>query len=316
MDYRQLGNTDLRVSTIGFGAAALGGVYGGIDESRGVEAVRSSLDRGVNFIDVSPYYGVTKAETVLGKALSGVPRDSYIPATKVGRYGDADFDFSAKRVTASVDESLGRIGVDHIDLIQCHDIEFGDLDQVVEETVPALRALVDTGKVRYVGVTGLPVSALAYVTSRVPVDTVLSYCRYNLQDRSLGRWLPTFESQGVGVINASVLAMGALTNAGAQPWHPGPPILHETCAAAARFCAERGADIAKLAFQFAMTLPGVASTLAGSADPVNMERNLAWADEPIDEQLLADVEAVLAPVRDLTWLTGRPENADTAGDPA
>src|SRR3954470_4680842 len=113
MDYRQLGKTDLRVSTIGFGAAALGGVYGGIDESRGIEAVRRSLDQGVNFIDVSPYYGVTKAETVLGKALAGVPRESYVLATKVGRYGDADFDFSAKRVTASVDESLGRIGVDH-----------------------------------------------------------------------------------------------------------------------------------------------------------------------------------------------------------
>lgn len=316
MLYRKLGQTNLQVSAIGYGASPLGGVFGGINEATGIRAVRTALDLGVNLVDVSPYYGLTTAETVLGRALAGVPRDSYVLATKVGRYGDDDFDFSARRVTTSVDESLSRLGVDHIDLIQCHDVEFGDLDQVIEETIPALRSLAESGKVRYVGVTGYPLAALEKVTRQVPTDTVLTYCRYNLQDRSLLRWLPTFRAQGVGVINASVLSMGALTDRGAPPWHPGPPAFQEACAQAARLCAERGTDIAKLALQFALALPGVASTLIGSADPANMERNVAWAEEPMDHDLLAEVEEVLAPVRDLSWPNGRPENADPAGDPA
>jgi L-galactose dehydrogenase len=114
---------------------------------------------------------------VLGKALRDVERSRYVLATKVGRYGADAFDFSAKRVVRSVDESLARLGCGHIDLIQCHDIEFGDLDQVVEETIPALTDLVRTGKVRFVGITGYPLSALRHVADGTQVDTVLSYCR-------------------------------------------------------------------------------------------------------------------------------------------
>jgi L-galactose dehydrogenase len=311
MEYRPLGNTGLQVSVIGYGASSLGGVFGDIDESTGINAVHRSFDLGVNFVDVSPYYGLTVAETVLGKALQGIPRDSYVLATKVGRYGNDEFDFSARRVIASVDESLARLGVDHIDLIQCHDIEFGDLDQVINETVPALRDLATTGKVRFVGVTGYPLGGLDKVTAAVPVDTILTYCRYNLQDTSLARWLPTFHQRGVGVINASVLAMGALTNRGAPPWHPAPADVLEACAKAAKLCTDRGTDIAKVGLQFALARTDVASTLVGSADPGNMERNIAWAQEPLDPELLADVQAVLAPAHDVTWPTGRPENRDS-----
>ena len=156
MEYRTLGSTGLRVSMLGYGASPLGGVFAPIDQDSGIRAVRTALDLGVNIIDVSPYYGGTVAETVLGRALRGVDRDSYILATKAGRYGDSTFDFSAARVTASVEESLARLGTDHLDLIQCHDIEFGDLDQIVEETLPALRRLQAAGKVRFVGITGYP----------------------------------------------------------------------------------------------------------------------------------------------------------------
>src|SRR3982750_493397 len=128
MELRALPGTDLRLSRIGFGAAPLGGVYGEIDVDAGIRAVHAALDLGVNVVDVAPYYGGTRAETVLGKALAGVDRDSYVLATKVGRYGLDDFDFSAARVRRSVDESLARLGVDHLDLVQAHDIEFGDLD--------------------------------------------------------------------------------------------------------------------------------------------------------------------------------------------
>ena len=135
MEYRVLGKTGLKVSVLGFGASPLGGVYGDFDESEGIRAVHTAIELGVNFIDVSPYYGITKAETVLGKALKEIPRESFYLCTKVGRYGAAEFDFSAARVIASVDESLARLNVDYVDILLCHDIEFGSLDQIVEETI-------------------------------------------------------------------------------------------------------------------------------------------------------------------------------------
>lgn len=118
----------------------MGGEYGPVGVSEAVRTVHEALDLGINFIDTSPYYGRTRAESVLGQALQGVERSRYLLATKVGRYDKDHFDFSAARVTASVDESLLRLGVDYVDLIQCHDIEFGSLDQLIHETLPALRS--------------------------------------------------------------------------------------------------------------------------------------------------------------------------------
>src|SRR5579872_2891155 len=173
MQYRLLGETGLNVSVLSYGASPLGSVFRDIDEAEGIRTVHTALDLGINFIDVSPYYGLTRAETVLGRALASVPRDSYYLATKVGRYGADTFDFSAQRVTASVDESLTRLGIAYIDLIQCHDIEFGSLDQVVEETIRALWRLRKQGKVRFIGITGYPLKIFREVLSRTSVDTIL-----------------------------------------------------------------------------------------------------------------------------------------------
>lgn len=308
MEFRELGRTGLRVSVIGYGASSLGGVFKRIDEAEGIRSVRTALELGVNIIDVSPYYGDTVAETVLGRALRGVDRSSYVLATKVGRYGEGDFDFSVKRVLRSVDESLARLGVDHIDLIQCHDIEFGDVDQIIEETIPALRTLRDAGKARFVGVTGYPVERLAYVAERARIDTVLSYCRYNLADRVLGLWVPLFDRYGVATINASPLSMGLLSNDGPPSWHPAPEPLRTRCAMAAALCRDRGVDIAQVALQFAVAPPEFAATIVGTASVANMTRNIQWAQEPIDEDLVNDIEAILAPVRDIGWPSGRADN--------
>ena len=303
-----LGRTGIEVSAVGFGASPLGAVFGTFAEADGIEAVRAALDAGITFFDVSPYYGATLAETVLGKALRGIDRSRYVLATKVGRYGDDEFDFSAERVGRSVRESLKRLGTDHLDLVQCHDIEFGDLGQIAEETIPALRTLQDAGLVRAVGVTGYTLPALAEVTARGRVDTVLSYCQYTLQDRRLDAWRQFFSASGAAVINAAPLAMGALTAQGPAPWHPAPAPVLAACAAAAGLCTSRGADIAKIAFQFSAATGGFASTVVGAARAEEVRRNVRWLDEPIDEDLLHDIEQCLAPVRDLGWISGRPEN--------
>jgi aryl-alcohol dehydrogenase-like predicted oxidoreductase len=308
MEYRQLGKTGLKVSALSYGASSLGGVFHEIDESQGIKTVHTALDLGINFIDVSPYYGLTKAETVLGKALKGIARDRYYLATKVGRYGGDQFDFSAERVTASVDQSLARLGVDTIDLIQCHDIEFGSLDQVVEEALPALRKIQAQGKVRFVGITGLPLKVFARVLERAEVDTILSYCHYALNDTSLVELIPTLQAKHIGIISASPLGMGLLTERGAPEWHPAPAEIREACARAAAYCRSQGVDIAQLAIQFSLSNPDIVTTLVSTAVPQNIINNVKWLETPLDQALLAQVQAILAPIKNQTWPSGRPEN--------
>lgn len=308
MDYRLLGKTGLKVSTLSFGASSLGSVFRPIDETEGIRTVHTALDLGINFIDVSPFYGLTKAETVLGQALKGVPRDRYYLATKVGRYGEDVFDFSAKRVTASVDESLTRLGLDYLDIIQCHDIEYGSLDQVVNETIPALRQVQAQGKARFVGITGLPLKIFRYVLARAEIDTILSYCHYTLQDTSLAELLPALQAKQIGLINASPLGMGLLTNRGTPDWHPATADIKQVCAQAAAYCRSQGVDIAKLAVQFALANPDIPTTLVGTANPANIRQNVAWLEEPLDEEMLRAVQEILKPVQNKTWSVGRPEN--------
>src|SRR5438105_10661917 len=133
MKYRELGKTGWTVSVLGYGASALGGAFGSVNEKAGIHSVRAAIDLGINFIDVSPDHASARAEAVLGKALREIPREKFYLATKVGCYGvkESDRDFSAERVTRSVDESLKRLRVARIDLIQCQDIEFASLSQLV-----------------------------------------------------------------------------------------------------------------------------------------------------------------------------------------
>jgi L-galactose dehydrogenase len=310
MEYRPLGLTGVQISALSFGASSLGGVFRDINLDDAVRAVHVSLDQGINFIDTSPFYGLTKSESVLGMALKGIPRDKYFLATKCGRYGSElkDFDFSAKRVTAGIDESLGRMGLDHVDLIQAHDIEFGDVDLVIEQTIPALRKLQQAGKARFVGVTGLPLKVLRKVVSSATIDTILSYCHFELNDTALADMVPFLKEKGVGVINASPLGMGLLSNRGTPAWHPAPEQVKEVCGRAAAHCRVKGASIEKLAVQYSLSKPDITTTIVGSADPKNMERNIQWASEQMDKQLLEEVLAILKPVHNVTWESGRPEN--------
>jgi aryl-alcohol dehydrogenase-like predicted oxidoreductase len=299
----------MKVSALSFGASSLGGgVFRAVEESDALRTVAVALDLGVNFIDVAPFYGLTRAETVLGRALRGVERSRYYLSTKVGRYGDAEFDFSAKRVTASVDESLKRLGVDYVDIIQAHDIEYGDLDQIANETLPALMRIKESGKARFVGATGYPLKALESICGRFALDTVLSYNHYSLNDTTLLGLLPRLKKTDLGVINASPLSQGLLTNTGTPDWHPAQEDVKETCKQAAAYCRSKGQNIAKLALQFSVSNAEIATTLVGTADPENMKNNVSWVEEGIDEALLREVEEILKPIKDRNWVVGKVEN--------
>ncbi|MBS0663055.1 MAG: aldo/keto reductase [Verrucomicrobia bacterium] len=312
MQQRPLGRTGLNVSVVGFGGSPIGSVFRPVTQAEADAAVRTALDAGINYFDTAPYYGATAAEQALGRALRGVSRDRYVLATKVGRYGAElrDFDFSAARVTRSVDESLARLGCGHIDIIQVHDLEFGSLEQIWSETLPALDRLRASGKVRFVGITGLPLSALRTVRAkaRVRVDAVLSYAHASLQDQTFLPYAAELRRDGVGVINAAPLVMGLLTHRPLPEWHPAPASVRAACAAAARWCADRKTDLADLAMEFAFGLRDIDTTVVGFASADEVRRAVDCASRSPDPAALAAVQALLAPVRDVTWLSGRPEN--------
>lgn len=310
MQLRTLGRTGLQVSAIGFGGSPIGGVFRPVSAAEADATVRAALDAGINYFDTAPYYAATVAESVLGRALTGIPRGRYVMATKVGRYGKDDFDFSAERVVRSVDESLGRLKCGHIDLIQVHDLEFGSLAQVENETLPALDRLRASGKVRFLGITGLPLAALRRVRHQAAplVDAVLSYCHGSLNDTTFLAFASELRAAGVGTLNAAPLAMELLTRAGPQAWHPCPPALRAAAAEAAAYCTARGADLADLALSYSFSLPHIDSTIIGLASVAQVQRAVARAAQPPDPALLAGVQAILAPVQGVSWHTGRPEN--------
>lgn len=307
MKYRKLGKTGLDVSVLSFGASSLGSVFRQTDDSEAIKTVHAAIDSGINYIDVSPYYGLTKAETVLGKAIKGLSRDKFLLSTKVGRYGEDIFDFSAKRIFASIEESLARLNTDYVDLLFLHDIEFVPAEIILKEAVPALQQLKAEGKIRFTGICGLPIELFEFMLPKVDVDAIISYCHYSLNDTSLLRLLPLLESLGTGLVNASPLSMGLLSPHGTPDWHPASPQLKATCKQAAEFLASQGAEIAKLAVQFSIANEKIPTTLVSTANPTNIVKNASWTEEPIDEDLLKAVQAQLAPVLNETWVSGRPE---------
>ena len=313
MVYNEIGKTGMRVSNLGFGASSLGGVFHSIREEEGIRAVHVAVDNGINFIDVSPYYGHLMAETVLGKALKDISREKYYLSTKVGRYGKDGvnyWDYSAKRATESVYESMERLHVDYIDLINVHDIEFqadmeGGLQKVVDETLPALVELRKKGIVRHVGITDLQPENLKWVIEHSEegvVESILNFCHYSLNDTLLADYLGFFEQHGIGVINASPFSMGLLSQRGAPDWHPASQALKEACAKAAAYCQEKGYPIDKLAIQFSTSLnPRIATTLFSSANPQNVLKNIQYVNEPMDEQLVQEVQAIIGEQMFVRW---------------
>jgi L-galactose dehydrogenase len=309
MQTRPLGQTGLQLPILGFGASSLGQEFRSVNLEDALSSVHVALECGLNFIDTSPFYGRGMSEILLGLALRGVPRDSYTLCSKLGRYDLQHFDFSAKRVAESVDVSLHRLGTDHLDILLCHDIEFVPMQQIVDETLPALRKIQQSGKVRYIGVSGYPMKAFRFILEQAAVDCVLSYNQYTLQNtRFADELVPLLKQRGVGIMNAGPFSARLLTNAPLPAWLKEPEPVKEAARKAAAYCTSKGVDIAQLALQFSLAHPDITTTVAGSANPANIRKWAQWANTPIDPTLLAEVCAIFAPVKNIGHQEGLPEN--------
>ena len=309
MKTRVLGRTGLEVPVLAFGASSLGQEFRRVSVDEALQSVRTALDLGMNLIDTSPFYGRGMSEVLLGTVLRDVPRESYLLCTKLGRYDLGHFDFSRKRVAESVDVSLHRLGTDHLDIILCHDIEFVPMQQIVEETIPALNRIRDSGKVRFIGFSGYPQKIFRFICDQANVDCVLNYNQYTLQNtRFADETVPWLVERGIGVMNAGPFSARLLTDAPLPGWLKEPESVKAAARQAAALCRARGTPIAKLALQFSLENPLIATTVAGSANPQNIGDWARWAAEPIDRELLAEVEAIFAPVRNIGHAEGLPEN--------
>jgi aryl-alcohol dehydrogenase-like predicted oxidoreductase len=311
METRPLGTTGLQLPVISFGASSLGAEFRSITLDEAMESTRVALDLGMNFIDTSPFYGRGMSEILLGMGLRGVPRDSYLLGTKLGRYSDVHFDFSAKRVEESVHISLQRLKTDHLDVLLLHDVEFVSLPQIWQETLPALLKIKEQGKARAIGFSCYPLKTFHTVLDQIEdhIDCILAYNRYTLQNTTLATdLLPRLKAKGIGVIGAGPFSARLLTQATLPEWLKEPEEVKAAARQAAALCAARGVDIAQLALQFACGHPDIATSVAGSANPDNIRKWAEWITKPIDPSLLADVLAIFAPVKDIGHTEGLPEN--------
>ncbi len=309
MKTRKLGKTDLQLPIVGFGASSLGQEFRSIQLDEAMKSVTTALDCGMNLIDTSPFYGRGMSEVLLGMALKDIPREEYTLCTKLGRYDLNHFDFSAKRVAESIDVSLHRLGTDHLDIILCHDIEFVPMQQIVDETIPAINKIKESGKVRYVGISGYPQKIFKFIIDQIHVDCVLSYNQYTLQNtRFLDETVPYLEERGIGVMNAGPFSARLLTNAPLPDWLKEPESVKQAARKAAALCEENGTDIAQLALQFSIENESISTTISGSANPNNIRKWAQWASEPINQELLAKVQEIFEPVKNIGHKEGLPEN--------
>jgi L-galactose dehydrogenase len=311
MEYKELGKTGIATSAVSYGTAPLGGVFGAVeDEAAAISVVHKALDLGINLFDSSPYYGNGVAEERLGRALRG-RRDQVIVATKAGRYGPAEFDFSPALIRRSLEESLRLLGTDNVDIFQLHDIEFVPMDSVLTDSFAELERLRDEGKCRYIGMTGYPLAALRRVIVETDVDVVLCYGHATLLDGSLETsLLPEAIDRGVGLINASAVALGLLTGGPIKlkTGHPAPRSFFDAAERASAAAQRFGIDISVLANQYSIQCSGCATTLVGTTNMRHLEEIVEAATAPIDEEALAAVIAAVGDARGLSWSSGLPEN--------
>ncbi|MEP4079946.1 aldo/keto reductase [Haloferula sp.] len=310
MKARPLGNTGIDLPILSFGASSLGAEFRSITMDEAMQSTKTALDLGMNFIDTSPFYGRGMSEIMLGLGLKGIPRDSYLLGTKLGRYSDVHFDFSPKRVEESVHISLQRLKTDHLDVLLLHDVEFVSLPQIWEETLPALLKIKEQGKARAIGFSCYPMKTFNTVLDHIEndIDCLLAYNRYTLQNDTFTELLPRMEAKGIGAIGAGPFSARLLTNAPLPDWLKEPEEVKAAARAAAKLCDDRGVDIAQLALQYACAHEGIATTVAGSANPENIKKWAKWLAEPMDETLLKDVQTLFAPVMNTGHVEGLPEN--------
>jgi aryl-alcohol dehydrogenase-like predicted oxidoreductase len=314
MKYRRLGNSDLEVSEISLGSWLTYGL--GVEADAARACLDAAFDCGINFIDTANIYGKGAAETFLGDALAGRPRDSYVLGTKLfAPMTDTDKGLSRAQVHKQLDLSLARLKTDYVDLYQCHRY---DDETPLEETMDALTEVVRAGKVRYIGFSEWPAdkieAAIAISGDGSKVERfVSSQPQYSLIHRDPEqRVIPLCAANGISQIVWSPLGQGVLTGK-YQPGKAPPPgsratndkmnnfiggMLREPLLEAVEqlkpLAAEAGLSLPQFALAWILREPNVASAIIGASRPEQVIDNAAASGTRVDPALFARAEQIIA----------------------
>jgi D-threo-aldose 1-dehydrogenase len=318
---RPLGRTGLPVSVLGFGGAPLGDLYAHLDEATAVAAVEAAIEAGVTLIDTSPLYGHGLSEHRIGSALRRKPAADLVLSTKIGRVMDpfsgrgdgsgylgglphgARFDYSRDGALRSLEQSLLRLGTDHVDIVLIHDVDAGthgeaEADRRFAEAMDgAYRALHDlraAGVVKAIGV-GINDAAMCVRFAEAgDFDTMLLAGRYSLLEQpALERFLPLALQKGIGVMlggvfNSGILATGAVPGA-KYNYRDAPPDILARVAAIEAVCRRHDVPLMRAALHFALGHPAVASLVLGAVRPVEVEQQVAALTAPVPAALWAEL---------------------------
>lgn len=306
METREIGGTGIHVTALGFGGAPVGNEVADCDEDLAIAAVERAYESGIRFLDTAPIYGLGRSERRIGRALAGIPRDQFVICTKVGRLlqtrsgssGPAEpdivFDWSRDGVLKSVDESLGRLGMDRVDIALLHGPD-DYYDVAIGEAYPVLAELRSQGVVKAIGAGMNEWEMSARFAREADFDCILLAGRYTLLDRSaLAEFLPLCEEEGISVIlggpfNSGILASD-LSDEATYQYVKAPPEILERARRIASVCARQGVPLNAAALQFGLAHPAVASTIPGARSPAEVVDNVRAVSRPVPNALWKDLK--------------------------
>ncbi|XP_024943745.1 L-galactose dehydrogenase isoform X2 [Cephus cinctus] len=218
------------------------------------------------------------------------------------------FNFTAEKTRKSFKRSLELLGLDYVDIIQVHDIEFApSLNMIITQTLPELSRQVSEGKAKQIGITGYPVSILKECIdlSNIKISCILSYSRFTLIDDTLEHYIPFFKERNIGIICASAPCMGLLTNHGPPEWHPASEDTKKKCSEAAEYCKDHNVELGKLAAWYSMQCKDIDTSLIGIQNMRDLQCNLQVVYEGINDdekKLLEEIkEKFLSKIKDKHW---------------
>ncbi|GAA5210403.1 aldo/keto reductase [Microbacterium kyungheense] len=293
--------------TFGLGCAPIGNLFTAVADADADATVAAALDAGIRFFDTAPHYGAGASEARLGRALAGVPRDSVVLATKVGRkIVDADgtavpsgavgadtvADLSRDGVLRSLEGSLSRLGTDRIDLLYLHDPM--DVDEALRSAMPALEQLRAEGVVRAIGVGMVWPDPLTRFVREADVDVVMIAGRTTLLDhRGESSLLPEAAARGVGVVAAGVFNSGILADPVGTPYfdyREAPAEMQAQARELSAVCARFGVELRHVASRYPLRLPAVEAVVVGARTPAEVSDFAAAESAAIPEELWAELE--------------------------
>jgi D-threo-aldose 1-dehydrogenase len=307
----------LEVTEIGFGAASLGNLYRATTDDEAHAAVDRAWAGGIRYFDTAPHYGLGLSERRLGAALARRPRDQYVLSTKVGRLLDPNphptgsdlaaggfavrddfvrrFDFTRDGIHRSLESSLGRLGLDRVDVVYVHDPD-DDVDAAIGQAIPALVELRDQGVVGAVGVGMNQWAAPLRMVRETDLDVVMLAGRWTLLDRSGAPLLDECADRGVAIVAAAPFNSGLLAldrpPAGARfDYGPASDAVLARANELADICERHGARLPAAALQFPLRREPVVSVVVGLRKPEQVTSTLQLAAEPITEAAWAELTA-------------------------